>query len=81
MTREEAKQKLDIVINKSRVHFYKPIQIAEILFHQRTQEPGLNLLNLESYRTRKRLAGDRKVHRLHSGAFRGQAHEHMAASV
>lgn len=54
MTREEAKQKLDIVINKSRVHFYKPIQIAEILFHQRTQEPGLNLLNLESYRTRSR---------------------------
>ena len=32
MTREEAKQKLDIVINKSRVHFYKPIQIAEIFF-------------------------------------------------
>lgn len=54
MTREESKQKLDIVINKSRVHFYKPIQIAEILFHQRTQEPGLNLLNLESYRTRSR---------------------------
>lgn len=54
MTREEAKKKLDTVIGKSRVHFYKPIQIAEILYHQRTQEPNLDLLNLESYRTRSR---------------------------
>lgn len=54
MTREDAKRKLDIIIEKSRVHFYKPIQIAEILYHQRTQEPDLNLLELESYRTRSR---------------------------
>lgn len=54
MTREEAKQKLDTVINKSRVHFYKPIQIAEILYYQRTQEPNLDLLDLESYRTKSR---------------------------
>lgn len=54
MTRAEAKQKLDTVINKSRVHFYKPIQIAEILYHQRTVEPDMDLTDLESYRTRSR---------------------------
>lgn len=52
MTREEAKTKLDIVINKSRIHFYKPIQIAEILYHYRTDKNNtINLLKLESYRT------------------------------
>lgn len=54
MTREEAKAKLDIVINKSRVHFYKPIQIAEILYRQRTVDRKLNLRDLESYRTKSR---------------------------
>lgn len=54
MTREEAKQKLDTVINKSRVHFYKPIQIAEILYHQRTVERDMDLTDLESYRTRSK---------------------------
>ena len=54
MTREEAKRKLDTVINKSRVHLYKPIQIAEILYHQRTVNPNLDLLDLESYRTKSR---------------------------
>lgn len=54
MTREEAKRKLDTVINKSRVHLYKPIQIAEILYHQRTVNSNLNLLDLESYRTKSR---------------------------
>ena len=52
MTREEARRKLDIVIKKSRTHLYKPIQIAEILYHQRTAEPDMDLLDLESYRTR-----------------------------
>ena len=32
-----AKQVLDTVIRKSRVHLYKPIQVAEILFHHRTE--------------------------------------------
>ncbi len=50
MKREEAKQKLDNLISKSRVHFYKPIQIAEILYHKRSDSPNLNLLDLESYR-------------------------------
>ena len=54
MTREEAKAKLDIVIKKSRVHFYKPIQIAEILYHQRVVDRQLDLLDLDSYRTKSR---------------------------
>ena len=44
-----AKKVLDSVIRKSRVHLYKPIQIAEILFRHRT-EKGWNLKDLESYR-------------------------------
>lgn len=35
--REDAKKNaLDRVIQKSRVHLYKPIQIAEILYRDRT---------------------------------------------
>ncbi len=37
------------MIRKSRVHLYKPIQIAEILYHNRT-ERGLDLSDLQSYR-------------------------------
>ncbi len=44
-----AKEALDTIIRKSRVHLYKPIQIAEILFHHRT-ERGWSLSDLESYR-------------------------------
>jgi len=44
-----SKKALDLVIRKSRVHLYKPIQIAEILHHHRT-ERGLDLSDLESYR-------------------------------
>lgn len=43
------KQALDTIIRKSRVHLYKPIQIAEILFHHRT-EKKLDLSDLQSYR-------------------------------
>lgn len=46
----EAKAALDNVINKSRAHLYKPIQIAEILFKHRNNEIS-NLNNLETYRT------------------------------
>lgn len=45
----QGKEALDKIIKKSRVHFYKPIQIAEILHQDRTKKP-LNLLDLESYR-------------------------------
>jgi type II restriction enzyme len=47
----QAKQVLDKVIAKSRVHLYKPIQIAEILHRDRTErELVLELDNLETYR-------------------------------
>ena len=49
MTIQEAKQVLDKVINKSRVHLYKPIQIAEILYRDRV-EKDINLNELETYR-------------------------------
>lgn len=46
---KQAREALDAVIRKSRIHLYKPTQIAEILFHHRT-EKGWNLNDLESYR-------------------------------
>lgn len=45
-----AKTSLDKLIKKSRVHFYKPIQIAEILYRFRINEVN-NLQNVEEYRT------------------------------
>ncbi len=48
-TENLSKKALDTVIRKSRVHLYKPIQIAEILYHHRT-EKGWDLNDLESYR-------------------------------
>lgn len=45
----DAKKALDSLIKKSRVHLYKPIQIAEILYHHRTFG-NINLLQLEDYR-------------------------------
>lgn len=44
----QSKQALDKIIKKSRVHFYKPIQIAEVLFHHRKE--NLNLADVELYR-------------------------------
>lgn len=52
--REEAKAALDTVIRKSRVHLYKPIQVAEILYQARTSPGTINLLNLEEYRTKSK---------------------------
>lgn len=48
-TKNLSKQALDLVIRKSRVHLYKPIQIAEILYHHRT-ERDWDLNDIESYR-------------------------------
>lgn len=59
----ESKKALDKVIGKSRVHFYKPIQIAEILYHDRTKG-GLDLTNLESYRNTSKKWRDRVSLRL-----------------
>ena len=50
---EAAKQALDKVITKSRIHFYKPIQIAEILYHDRIFG-DIDLGNLETYRTKSK---------------------------
>jgi type II restriction enzyme len=52
--REQAKTALDTLIRKSRVHFYKPIQIAEILYHARTNPTAINLANLEDYRNKSK---------------------------
>lgn len=44
-----AKEALDNLIQISRVHLYKPIQIAEILYHHRV-DGNINLEELENYR-------------------------------
>ena len=49
----QAKTKLDTVIDKSRLHFYKPFQIAEILRRHRFGELQ-NLLDLVSYKNASR---------------------------
>jgi len=50
-TLEEAKRAVDKLMNKSRNKSYKPIAIAEILFHNRI-EGKVDLANLEDYRRR-----------------------------
>ncbi len=60
---EKAKDALDTVVRKARVHFYKPIQIAEILFHHRT-EGRFKLTNLEAYRNISKRWRDEVSHRL-----------------
>jgi hypothetical protein len=45
----KAKKALDTVINKARVHFYKPIQIAEILHRDRVYG-DIDLSDLSSYK-------------------------------
>jgi len=44
----KAKTALDKIIRKSRVHLYKPIQIAEILYHNRQGQVSVD--DLENYR-------------------------------
>ena len=48
----QAKQVLDNLITKQRVHMYKPIQVAEILYRERGNELTLDQIrsSLESYR-------------------------------
>lgn len=53
MNIRQAKVKLDRVINKGRVHFYKPFQIAEVLRKHRMGELS-NLSDLESYKNASR---------------------------
>lgn len=47
---DKAKKALDSIIKKSRVHLYKPIQLAEILYKNRTSQDINDLTNLEVYR-------------------------------
>lgn len=49
MNIKETKQSLDKVIDKARVHLYKPIQIAEILYRDRV-EKDIKLSDLSTYR-------------------------------
>jgi type II restriction enzyme len=49
----EAKEALDKVIKKARVHLYKPIQIAEILHRDRIYQ-DIDLSILDSYRTKSK---------------------------
>lgn len=49
----DAKKSIDTVIKKSRVHLYKPIQIAEILFHSRVYK-DVNINDIETYRVPSR---------------------------
>lgn len=60
MKLSEAKEGLDRVIRKSRIHFYKPIQIAEVLYQARYGLEGLDLANLDTYRTISRKWRDEK---------------------
>jgi hypothetical protein len=53
MKDSDAKYSLDVVIDKARVHLYKPIQIAEILHRDRVFG-DIDLSNLETYRTKSR---------------------------
>ena len=53
MDNKTVKDHLDTVIGKARVHFYKPIQIAEILHRDRI-EKDIDLADLETYRTPSR---------------------------
>ena len=48
-----AKQSLDTVIRKARVHLYKPIQVAEILYRDRVAR-DIDLEDVETYRTQSR---------------------------
>ncbi len=51
--RDDAKRALDNIIRKSRIHLYKPIQIAEILYRDRVKG-DIVLADLETYRTKSK---------------------------
>ena len=63
----KALKQLDTIIKKSRVHFYKPIQIAEILYRHRTKR-DFRLGDLESYRNSSRKWRDEITRRLTGSA-------------
>lgn len=61
---QEAKSALDSIIRKSRVHLYKPIQIAEILYIARNYPDQINIQDLSTYRTQSRQWRDKITRRL-----------------
>src|SRR3990167_6204829 len=63
-TREQAKDALDKVIGKARVHFYKPIQIAEILHNHRIKTVSFDPADLTTYRNMSRKWRDEVSYRL-----------------
>jgi hypothetical protein len=48
-----AKRKLDALMGKGRVHWYKPIQVAEVLYRSRLN-PKVDASKLETYRTQSK---------------------------
>lgn len=54
---EDAKKSIDNVIKKARIHLYKPVQIAEILYRDRVFN-DINLLKLETYRIKSKIWRD-----------------------
>ena len=50
---EQAKARLDLIMGKARAHWYKPIQIAEILYQHRLN-PNFDLRELGHYRGRSK---------------------------
>ncbi len=53
ITIEEAKRALDKVIAKGRVHLYKPVQVAEILYRDRIHK-DIDLSNPDDYRAQSK---------------------------
>lgn len=53
ITIEQAMQALDTIIEKGRIHLYKPIQVAEILYRDRVFK-DIDLAKLEDYRAQSR---------------------------
>lgn len=54
MDRATSKRLLDIFLAKQRAHWYKPIQIAEILHKKRIKPDSIDILDLESYRNKSK---------------------------
>ncbi len=50
---KQAKEALDAIIKKSRIHLYKPIQIAETLYHDRVCK-DIDTNDLETYRNKSK---------------------------
>lgn len=57
MSIDNAKIAIDNLIKKSRVHFYKPIQIAEILYRNRVVK-DIDLKNISTYRNQSKIWRD-----------------------